>query len=426
MLNFLLPTTALLAGVALLLLGSGLLNSLLALRGSAQGFSDAALGLITSGYFVGFLLGTFLAPGLIRRVGHVRAFALCAAGAACTALLHALFDAPIAWLLLRVGTGLSLVVLYVVIESWLNSIAPEGRRAQLFAVYMAINLGALAIAQQLLRLDAPTTATLPIVVGLLLSLALMPVSWTRLAAPETPHTPRLRLRDLHRRAPSAVAGAFLSGLAMGPFWGLLPLYGARIGLDAEGVGTLMTAAILGGAALQWPLGRWSDRGDRRAMLAGAAAFSAASALLLMLVASLGTGWLLLAIFLYGGFAFAAYPLAVAHLMDHVERDALLAATGTALLLHGIGAAIGPLLAGALMGGFGPTALPLYFAAVQGLLAAYVFLRRRAVPRLPRFTLRFRPMLRTSQVALELLPTEDTRAAGNGPESESESERRTSA
>jgi MFS family permease len=416
MFRTLFPATALFAGVALLLLGSGLLNSLLALRGSALGFGDATLGLISSGYFVGFLIGTFLAPTLIRRIGHVRTFAFCAAAAACTALAHALLDTAWTWLVLRVVAGMALVNLYVAIESWLNAIAPDDRRAQLFAVYMTVNLGALALAQHLLRIADPVVATLPILVALLICAAVMPVTWTRLSAPELPPTPRLRLLDLYRRAPSALAGALLSGLAMGPFWGLAPLQASRSGLDTSQVAWVMSAAIVGGALLQWPVGRWSDRSDRRIALALASTAAVIAGVLLAF--SIQAGWIAQAamMFAYGGLAFAIYPLAVAHLVDHLQKDELLAAISTALLLHGVGAAIGPLLAGAAMQRYGDMALPLYFAATHGVLALAVAARLTLRARVPRFTLRFRPMLRTTPVALELLPTEDTPAAGNGQDS----------
>lgn len=410
MLQVIVPTTALLTGVALMLLGSGLLNSMLALRGSALDFGDAKLGLIASGYFVGFLLGTFLAPLLLRRVGHVRTFAFCAAAATCTALLHALLDAPLSWLLLRVITGVAVVGLYFTIESWLNAIAPDGRRAQLFAVYMIVNLGALALAQHLLHFADPLAATLPILAGMLMCAAVMPISWTRLAAPELPATPRLRLARPWQRAPSAVTGAFMSGLAMGPFWGLAPLWAAHGGLDSSQVAWTMSAAIVGGALLQWPLGRWSDRGDRRRTLLAAAIAAVLAAALLALSGDAGLLPRSAMMFVYGGLAFAIYPLSVAHLLDQVQREELISATGTALLLHGFGAALGPLLAGALMQRIGDTALPLYFATMHGLLAVAVALQE---PRIPRMFLRFRPMLRTTPVAFELLPTGDTAAAGNG-------------
>ena len=144
MLSLIAPISSLLSGVALLLLGNGLLNTLLTLRGVAEGYSTTMLGLIMSGYFVGFLLGTWLATPLVRRIGHIRAFACCAALAAIAALLHLLLIDPWVWLLLRVLYGLALVTLYMVIESWLNAKAPNDKRGQVFAIYMAVNLGALA------------------------------------------------------------------------------------------------------------------------------------------------------------------------------------------------------------------------------------------------------------------------------------------
>ena len=244
------PISSLLGGVALLLLGNGLLNTLLTLRGVAEGYSTGMLGLIMSGYFVGFLLGTWLAIPLVRRVGHIRAFAFCAALAAITALLHVLIIDPWVWLGLRVLYGLALVSLYMVIESWLNARAPNDKRGQVFAVYMAVNLGALAAAQQLLNLAAPSDFVLFVLAAILISAALMPIALTRQPQPSVPETLHTNLRQLAGIAPLAIAAAGLSGLALGAFWGMAPVYASLSGFDATGVGLLMSGAILGGALLQ--------------------------------------------------------------------------------------------------------------------------------------------------------------------------------
>ena len=178
MIRLLLPIAALLCGIALLLLGTGLLNTLLALRGSAEQFSDQTLGLLGSAYFAGFILGTWLCPRLIRRMGHVRAFTFLAAAEAACVLIHLLWIQPGLWLLLRVITGVALVGIYTVIESWLNTQAPPERRGQVFACYMAVNLGALALAQQMLNWDSPLTFTLFAVAATFIVLAVMPVSAT--------------------------------------------------------------------------------------------------------------------------------------------------------------------------------------------------------------------------------------------------------
>ena len=396
------PISSLLGGVALLLLGNGLLNTLLTLRGVAEGYSSGMLGLIMSGYFVGFLLGTWLAIPLVSRVGHIRAFAFCAALAAITALLHVLIIDPWVWLGLRVLYGLALVSLYMVIESWLNARAPSDKRAQVFALYMAVNLGALAAAQQLLNLAAPSDFVLFVLAAMLISAALMPITLTRQVQPSVPETLHTNLRQLVGIAPLAIAAAGLSGLALGAFWGMAPVYASLSGFDATGVGLLMSSAILGGALLQWPIGIYSDKHDRRLVLFWVVALAVAVALLMSVLPS---GRLLLAaIFVWGGLAFAIYPIAVAQLIDQLHSDEILAGSSSLLMVNGIGSACGPLLAGLLMQQLGAQALPLYFAATLGLLAAYTLYRLRHVSDLvsePHG--HFMPMLRPSHTVLELMP-----------------------
>jgi MFS family permease len=396
------PISSLLGGVALLLLGNGLLNTLLTLRGVAEGYSTGMLGLIMSGYFVGFLLGTWLAIPLVRRVGHIRAFAFCAALAAITALLHILIIDPWVWLGLRVIYGLALVSLYMVIESWLNAKVHNGKRGEVFAVYMVVNLGALAAAQQLLNLADPSDFVLFVLAAMLIIAALMPITLTRQAQPSIPETMHTNLRQLVGIAPLAIAAAGLSGLALGAFWGMAPVYASLNGFDATGVGLLMSSAILGGALLQWPIGIYSDKHDRRLVLFWVVALSVAVAVLMSV---LPAGPLLLGlIFVWGGLAFAIYPIAVAQLIDQLHSDEILAGSSSLLMVNGIGSVCGPLLAGLLMQHFGAQALPLYFAATLGLLATYTYYRLRHVSDLiSEPAAHFMPMLRTSHAALELMP-----------------------
>lgn len=403
MFRLIVPIGAVLVGVALLLLGSGLLNTLLAVRGALEGYDDGMLGLIMSGYFLGFFVGTFLALPVIGRVGHIRAFAMCAAIASCSVLLHFLFIDPFVWLALRVVTGAALVILYTIIESWLNGQTSPEQRGRVFAIYMAVNLGSLALAQQLLRLDGAESFLLFAVATMLICISLVPVTWTRFAQPEIHQLERMRFGRLRKIAPVAIAGAFLSGLAMGPFWGLAPVYAGRIGLDSGGVAAFMSCAILGGALFQYPIGRFSDTHDRRRVLAVISAAAVFAAIILWL--SSGSQWLtLMAIAIYGGLAFAIYPIAVANLLDHLEAKDILPGGSALLLLHGIGAAVGPALAGQLMALLGAQALPLYFVAMQLLLTFYAVRNMHSLKEEElEHAAPFVPMVRTTPTALEMLP-----------------------
>jgi MFS family permease len=412
------PISSLLAGVALLLLGHGLLNTLLTLRGVAEGYSTGMIGLLMSGYFAGFLIGTWLAPSLIRRIGHIRTFAFYAALAAVAVLVHVLIVNPWVWLVLRVLYGVSLVTLYMVIESWLNAQVSGEKRGQVFALYMAVNLGALAAAQQLLSLDTPMNFTLFALAAILISSALMPITLTRQAQPALPDMPATDLLQLARIAPLPLMAAGISGLTLGGFWGLAPVYASQVGFDAAGVGLLMSITILGGAVLQWPIGLFSDKHDRRVVLLWVVAIAAVLALVITPILS---GSLLLGLmFLWGGLAFSIYSIAVAQMVDQLHPDEILSGSSGLLLANGFGAAFGPVIAGGLMHLFGHIALPLFFAVSLGILAIYSFWRpRRVVDLVTEPHGHFTPMLRTSHTVLELMPDTPEVEADAAPANEAE-------
>ncbi|KJS80643.1 MULTISPECIES: MFS transporter [Stutzerimonas stutzeri group] len=412
------PISSLLGGVALLLLGHGLLNTLLTLRGVAEGYSTGMIGLLMSGYFAGFLIGTWLAPSLIRRIGHIRTFAFYAALAAVAVLVHVLIVNPWVWLVLRVLYGVSLVTLYMVIESWLNAQVSGEKRGQVFALYMAVNLGALAAAQQLLSLDTPMNFTLFALAAILISSALMPITLTRQAQPALPDMPATDLLQLARIAPLPLMAAGISGLTLGGFWGLAPVYASQVGFDAAGVGLLMSITILGGAVLQWPIGLFSDKHDRRVVLLWVVAIAAVLALVITPILS---GSLLLGLmFLWGGLAFSIYSIAVAQMVDQLHPDEILSGSSGLLLANGFGAAFGPVVAGGLMHLFGHIALPLFFAVSLGILAIYSFWRpRRVVDLVTEPHGHFTPMLRTSHTVLELMPDTPEVEATAAPANEAE-------
>ncbi|KTF32232.1 MFS transporter, partial [Xanthomonas vesicatoria] len=123
-----------------------------------------------------------------------------------------------------------------------------------------------------------------------------------------------------------------------------------------------------------------------------------------------TPLLLMLFFVYGGLAFSLYPFAVAHMLDYLPREDLLSGCSSLLLVHGVGAAIGPALAGGAIQKFGPAALPVYFAVMLLALAGFTLSRLLRFARRRTHPIAFRPMLRTTPSALELMPeTQQTEA-----------------
>ena len=395
--------SSLLLGVAALLMGTGLFGTLLAVRGGLQGYTPGVLGLVMSGYFVGYLLGTFINPRIITRVGHIRAFAIFAALASSTAILHALSTAPLWWGLLRVVTGACMVGLYTVVESWLNTQASTEQRGRVFASYMVVNFLALAAGQALLALYPAAGFELFGIVAVLLSLSLIPVALTSITQPQPVHAPNLGLRGLFRKSPVGMAGAFWSGLALGAFWGVGAASAQRFGFSEGGVALFMSSTILGGALLQWPIGRWSDRsGDRRRILLAVTTAASLVALLGFLNGSSSPRLLMLIMFVFGGLAFAIYPVSIALTNDRLGTEEMLQGSSSLLLLNGAGASIGPALAGQVMNVIGPGALLLHFSLALGVLAAYTLWRMSVSPEAPAANTTFQPMVRTSPEALHLL------------------------
>ncbi|MCB1546405.1 MAG: MFS transporter, partial [Hyphomicrobiaceae bacterium] len=269
------PVVALLVSAAVLLMGNGLLSVLLPVRAGLDAFSQLDIGIMGSAYFLGLVIGCLVSPGIIARVGHIRAFAAFAAVATVTPLCHAIFPLPPVWWLLRALTGLCFAGLFMGIESWLNAASDRENRGRVLAAYTMLNLTVTTVGMQLSGLFPARGFELFSLVAVLYSLAAVPVSLTRTVAPTPPRRSRLRLVWLIGVSPAAVLACLFTGMVNGAFWTLGPTYAHAAGLGFEEVALFLSAAVLGGALAQWPVGLSSDRLGRRPV---AALVSAAAAL----------------------------------------------------------------------------------------------------------------------------------------------------
>lgn len=376
------PLSSLLSGTGLLVIGVGLLFSVLGLRASLADFSSVVTGLVMSAYFTGYILGTYICPAVIRRVGHIRAFAAMASIASTMPILHAIWIDPWFWGLLRLTTGVCLVGLYIVIESWLNTVAPSHQRGKVFAAYMAVTFVALALGQWLILVGDKAGFVPFAMVSIMFSFALLPMTLARVVEPTPISSPQLGLRSLYRISPLGFAGAVVSGLLNGAFYGMGAVYAQAVGLTDAGVATFMAATILGGAAFQWPVGHFSDRHDRRYVMLWICVGGAALAALAFFLSNDWESFLIPVAILFGGLVFTLYGLSVAHVNDLIDSSRLLEVTGSLLLLHGVGAALGPTAAGFMMDALGARSLMFYFTMILGFLGIFTVIRIRAAPPIP--------------------------------------------
>lgn len=374
----LVPVTALLLSVALLLMGNGLLGTLLPVRAELESFSTFNIGILGSSYYLGFIAGCYLGPYLVLRVGHIRAFTAMVSLASAAALAHALILNPLMWWSFRVVTGFCFAVLYMVIESWLNEKSTNENRGFVFSVYTIINLTVITIGQMMLPLGSPTAFPLFVVASILVSLAVLPVALTKAQAPAPIAAVKIRIRHLYESSPVGFAGALVVGLVNGSFWSLGPVFaqGNSVVSDTTTVAIFMSTAVIAGAIGQWPLGRLSDKIDRRKVIVVACLGAAIAGLGMNLFLDEWPPAIFAFSILFGVFAFPIYALSAAHMNDSVEPGGFVEASSGLLLLFAFGAVVGPLVASVAMRFLEPQALFLYTAVVHIAMAVFAIYRMR--------------------------------------------------
>lgn len=367
------PVASLLLGIAFLLAGNGLQLTLMPLAGEAAGFPPVALGALGSAYYIGFVGGCLFGPFVIMRAGHIRAFAAMVSAASAVALMHPLLIEVVAWGILRAITGFCLASLYLIIESWLNDRATNENRGFIMSAYIIVNFATVVVGQLMVTLNPVTSYASFAVASILVSLAAIPVALTRSAQPAPITLVRFRPRELWRTAPVGIVGVFFVGISNGAFWALGPVYGTGSGLSIADTAVFMSVSVAAGALSQWPVGRISDRVDRRIVLAVTLVAAAAASTALWLVPP-GTETLLVLGFLFGALTLPGYSLAAAHAYDKTKPGGYVETAAGILLMNGLGAVFGPFVAAMFISRLGPSALFLFTALTQVLLAAFVVWR----------------------------------------------------
>jgi MFS family permease len=374
-----LRTSSLLVGAGLLFAAGALLGLALPIRAELAGFQTSLIGLIGSAFAAGYVAGCFYGPRLVASVGHIRVFGVMAALVAVTALFNILVVTPIAWILVRAATGFAFAGGTMIIESWLSESATSQTRGRVFARYMMVNLASSVLGQLAVTVFSPSGFEPFAVVAILACLALVPTALSSSRAPDPLHEVRLDIRQLGRVSPIAVVACFGVGLANGAFGTLAPVYAQSIGLPVGAVALLVAGAIVGGALMQAPVGKLSDRLERRWVLTGTALVAAGLAFVVHLLDPRDPLTVILLVAALGGGMHTLYPVAVAHANDRAKDGDFVAVSSGLLLVFGAGSTVGPAIAAPLMQLVQPSALFLFLAVVYLLIAGHAVYRTRIRP-----------------------------------------------
>jgi MFS family permease len=352
---------------SLIQLANGFFGTFVSLRVAIESFD--APGLVLSAYFAGFTLGAFRCGRIIEQIGHIRAYAAFAGLVAAATAVMPLLVGSLAWVVLRAIVGFGCAGIFVTTESWLTAKALPSERGRVFSVYMVGTFLALALGQLLIaRADIRAASAFNAIVALF-AVALIMVTTARAEPPRVSAEAGLPNGVLTRAAPIAVMGCALSGLVGGAFYALVPAWMQDQGTERATIALFMLVAVLGGFAFQIPVGRLSDRFDRRIVLTLLGlGFAVTAFVMVLLPRSLPT--LLPEAVLLGGFMSTLYPVCVAHAHDRMPADRVVAVSGRLILVSGLGSVLGPLIGASLMAHFEIDGV-FYFMATAALLLAFV-------------------------------------------------------
>lgn len=376
--------------------------TVLPIRAKLEAFSTTAVGLMGAAYFAGFAVGCLIGPAAVRRVGHIRCFAGFAALACTGTLLFPLAVDPVVWSVLRGFTGLCLAVLYLVIESWLNEQSSNQVRGQVLSIYIIVTNLVTIAGQQLVNLYEVRRPAQFSLVAMLICLSLVPLSLTPTVAPKPITEARLRIGRLFRLSPAGLVGCLAIGIVEGSFWTLGPVFAQARNLPVPEITLFMSAFVVGGTLSQWPLGKYSDRVDRRLVIFACCLGTSCTGLAMTFLPLDGLVATFAVAALHGAFMIPLYALLLAHANDHAPTETLVETSSGLLLIYASGAVIGPLAVAPAMDLIGPGALFMSMAVVLGALALFIlyrWFRRPAAAAVER--VEFVPVPKTTQSVYSL-------------------------
>jgi len=378
MLSVLQNSWALLLGMFLLMLGNGMQGTVLGLRGGLEAFDATTMGFVMSGYFAGFLGGAQAAPGLVRRVGHVRVFAALGSLISAAFVIFAAVVDPIAWTLMRLVVGFCYSGVYVVAESWLNESATNENRGRTLSAYLIVQMLGIIGAQSLINVADPGGYDLFVIMSVAVSISFAPMLLSAAPAPAFATTRRMSLRQLFRTSPLGCVGTLLLGAVFACQFGMGPVFGTQMGLSAAQMSIFIGAIYVGGLVLQYPIGWASDRMDRRVLIAAVTGLGATGCVIGL---AFGGSFIALVItaFIMGGTSNPLYSLLIAYVNDFLANEDMASASGGLIVLNGIGAVGTPILVGYLMHAVGAWVFLLIIACLMASITGFAFYRMAVRP-----------------------------------------------
>jgi len=381
---------ALFLGMGFLMMAYGFQGSLLGVRAVQEEFSLTSTGFMMSGYFVGYFIGATTIPTLISRVGHIRIFAAFASMASLVILVHSVFINPFIWFVLRVLTGISMVCIYTVAESWLNDRSTNKNRGSVLSIYMVILYGAMGVGMFLLNFSSPQNFQPFILVSIITSVALIPILLTKKKPPTFKKIKAMSLKEVYNASPFGMVSSLFYGTIQSALFTLLAVYAASMNFTIFEISLVTFMLAISGAISQFPIGKLSDMYDRRKVIVFATFAASTFAILTLLVSrqiylpgDLATSktWFYIFLILFSFCSLPMFSLILAHTNDYIPKEKFVAAGAGLQFTFGLGAMSGPFLCSVFMNIVGSNGFFLFlffFHAIIGFFGLYRMRVRESV------------------------------------------------
>ena len=376
---------ALFLGMGFLMMAYGFQGSLLGVRAFQENFSLTATGFMMSGYFVGYFIGAATIPSLISRVGHIRIFAAFASLASLVVLIHSIFINPYIWFVLRVLTGISMVCIYTVAESWLNDRSSNKNRGSVLSIYMVILYGTMGIGMFLLNFSSPKNFQPFILVSVITSVALIPILLTKKKPPTFKKIKAMTLKEVYIASPFGMVSSFFYGTIQSALFTLLAVYAASMNFTIFQISLVTFLLAVSGAISQFPIGKLSDIYDRRKVIVvstfGASLFALCAIISsgqMYLPGSLATSktWFYIFLILFSFCSLPMFSLILAHTNDYIPKEKFVAAGAGLQFTFGLGAMSGPFLCSIFMNIVGSNGFFVFLFFFHSLIGFFGLYRMR--------------------------------------------------
>lgn len=366
--------------LGILMLATGLFNTLIPLKLKVDDYSDFVIGGLGSLYYFGMFLGSISILKFLNKVGPSKTFIFATLSLAIVTIIPGFQTNLALWGVARLIGGYSLAWLYVVVESWVLNISNNANRGKNLAIYMIVLYLGQSGGQLFLGVTDISTIMPFVIAASLTVLSIVPITVIRGTMPHIQIPDAIGFKKLYKISPTGIMGCIVSGVVLASVYSLLPVYFKDNGYDIKVVATLMSVVIAGGVLLQYPFGLISDRVDRRIMLI-LLCFAGIVMSFAMIFASYlpvrSDALLFVLTFLFGGLTFSIYPISLNHTCDYIDSKYVVEATQGMLLAYGIGSFLGPVSISLTMSFLGPNGLFYSFIVTLLFMIIFMIIRMRA-------------------------------------------------